>query len=144
MKNKSPSNLSVVQLNDNFISFNNCWRIDKRKINAVFITRQATYRRYPILLGILFFLVALIGNFTICYIIGLIFFLCAYLIKTRYTLRIILDTGEVRPLSSVHKIELEKAKQKIEDIINNSDMDYISKELKSEIHEKNKCSYCWR
>ena len=45
--------------------------------------------------------------------------------RSRYTLRIILETGDIRPLSSTHKNELENIKQKIEDIINNSDMDRI-------------------
>lgn len=125
MKNSSRKNSSIVQVDGYFISLNNCWRIDKRKINAVFVTKHATYRRYPIFLGIFFFIIALIGNFTTCFVIGGALFLTACLMRSRYTLRIILETGEIRPLSSTHKNELENIKQKIEDIINNSDMDRI-------------------
>ena len=85
-----------------------------RNINAVYVTRQATYRRYPIVAAIFFLLIAILADSMILAVIAGLFVLVAYLMKTHYHLRLRLYSGETRPLTSTNREELEEIKQAIE------------------------------
>lgn len=107
-------NTPTVKINNEFAIFNGQWRFEIRKINAVFITRQATYRRYPICSGILFCIIAAAYNSMGFLIAGLLCFLGAYFMKAQYVLRLKTSIGEVRPLSSTNKAQLEEIQKAIE------------------------------
>lgn len=92
----------------------NSWRFYIRNINAIFVTRQATYRRYPIGIAIIFIFIAMIANSYIMLLLSLLFFLTAYLMKTHYHLRIKSYTGECHPLTSTNREELEEIKKAVE------------------------------
>ena len=112
---------SSVQVNQDFILLNNHWRIEKRKISAVFVTRLATYRRYPITTGIILIEIATVSESPICLLTGIAFILLSFLMRVKYVLRIKIDTGEIRPLVSTNKKELEIIQQEIEKAIMNND-----------------------
>lgn len=92
----------------------NSWRFYMRNINAVFVTRQATYRRYPICIAIIFLFIAMLTNSIIMALISLLFILMACLMKTHYHLRIKSYSGESRPLTSTNRQELEDIKSAVE------------------------------
>ena len=92
----------------------NTSRYYMRNINAVYVTRQATYRRYPIVAAIFFLLIAILADSMILAVIAGLFVLVAYLMKTHYHLRLRLYSGETRPLTSTNREELEEIKQAIE------------------------------
>lgn len=92
----------------------NSWRFYIRNINTVFVTRQATYRRYPIGIAILFIFIAMVTNSYVMMFLSLPFILMAYLMKTYYHLRIKSYTGEIHPLTSTNKQELEEIKRAVE------------------------------
>ena len=112
---------SSVQVNQDFILLNNHWRIEKRKISAVFVTRLATYRRYPITTGIILIVIVTVSESPICLLTGIAFILLSFLMRVKYVLRIKIDTGEIRPLVSTNKKELEIIQQEIEKAIMNND-----------------------
>lgn len=117
MKKKIFLNTPTAKIDNEFAIFNNQWRFEIIKINAVFITRQATYKRYPICLGILFCIIAAACNSIGCLITGIFFFFIAYLMKAQYILRLKTNIGEVRPLSSTNKAELEEIQKAIEEAL---------------------------
>lgn len=114
MEKKIFLNTPTIRINSEYATFNNNWRFEIRKINAVFITRQATYRRYPIGLSILFGILAAANCSLTCLILAIVSILIAYLMKTQYILRLKTSIGEVRPLTSTDKAELEEIKKAIE------------------------------
>ncbi|HIZ90974.1 MAG TPA: hypothetical protein H9807_02445 [Candidatus Bacteroides merdavium] len=111
-----------VQVSQDFILLNNHWRIEKRKISAVFVTRLATYRRYPITTGIILLFIAAVSESYICVLMGIAFILSSFLMKTKYILRIKMETGEIRPLMSTNKKELEIIQQEIEKAVMDNNM----------------------
>lgn len=103
-----------VRINNEFIIFNNNWRFETKKVNAVFVAKQATYKRYPICLGLFFLVLAAACSSITCGIIAAFCFLLACLMKAQYVLRLRMDIGEVRPIASPNKSELEDIKKAIE------------------------------
>lgn len=118
MRKDKSEDSRVVRDENNMIILNGQWRLEKRKISAVFVTRCATYRRYPISIGIFFFIIFGISHSVEYFIIGVIFILIACFIRTRYSLRIKMGTGEIRPLTSIHRSELEDIRRDIEKALN--------------------------
>lgn len=114
----------VIVTNDILII--NSWRFHMRDINAIFVTRQATYRRYPICAAILFFIIGAAAKSVIMAIPVLLLVLIALLMKTNYQLRIKLYSGENRPLTSTNRQELENIKRAVEIAL----LDFTSNERK--------------
>ena len=94
-----------------------CYYLDD--INAVFVTKLANYKRYPITLGIFTLLLGLIciKNFTgfgiFCFIGTFGCFFYAYTMKPQYILRLRTRFGEIKPLISADSLELEKIRDAI-------------------------------
>lgn len=106
-------NTAQVKVTSEILIINN-WRFYMRNINAIFVTRQATYRRYPICAAILFCFIAIAAKSVIIGILALFFVLIACLMKTHYHLRIKSYSGESRPLTSTNRQELENIKRAVE------------------------------
>lgn len=98
----------------------NSWRFYIRNINTVFVTKKATYRRYPIGIAILFIFIAMVANSYVMMFLSLPFILMACLMKTYYHLRIKSYTGEIHPLTSTNKQELEEIKRAVEAALMNN------------------------
>lgn len=86
-------------------------------VNAVFISKTANYRRYPICLGLFALLMALSAFYggangfgLSCMLVAGGCFVGAYLMKTRYVLRLRTRFGETRLLTSTDRYELEQIK----------------------------------
>ena len=103
-----------AKITDRYALFNSTWKIEIQRINAVFITRQDTHRGYPIFGGFLFLFIGILSEVSFFHIIALISFFGAVLQRTHYVLRIKMDVGEMRPIKSTHKRELEEIKEAIE------------------------------
>ena len=115
----------TVQVNSEYALFNHQWRFEIKKINGVSVTRLATYKRYPITFGVIFVLIAITSSSVECACIGIFLFIIACLMRPQYVLRIKTGTGEVRPLVSKKRTELEDIKQAIEKaIMHDSYYDY--------------------
>lgn len=86
-------------------------------VNAVFVTRQLNYRRYPIFIGLcMFFITVICGGGTASLVFGIITVLCfiiAICMRTKYVLRLRNRFGETRPLISTNRQELEEIRQAI-------------------------------
>lgn len=104
---------AYAKVTNEYVLFNGTWKIDIRKINAVFITKQAGNRHHYILLGLFILLIGLISDSTIFLITGVISIVGAILMKSNYMLRLKIDTGEIRPIKSTNKRELEDIKEAI-------------------------------
>ncbi|MCD8137414.1 MAG: DUF6232 family protein [Parabacteroides gordonii] len=81
-------------------------------VNAVFVTKKVNHRKYPITLGILNLLGGSIsldissGFATFCFTVALICFIIAFLMRTKYILRLRTRFGENIPLISTNQSEL--------------------------------------
>ena len=81
-------------------------------MNAVLVTKKVNHRKYPITLGILNLLGGSIsldissGFATFCFIVALICFIIAFLMRTKYILRLRTRFGENIPLISTNQSEL--------------------------------------
>ncbi len=104
-----------VKITDEYAIFNPNWKVNIKDVNAIFITRQATNRRYPILLALFCFITGGLSEITYFYIAGFFCLVWAFiLIKTRYLLRIKIGRGEIRPIYSTNIHELEDIKEAME------------------------------
>lgn len=85
-----------------------------KEINGVFISKEQNFRRYPIFAAIVFVILALtIGHWSLWFLtVGCIAW--AVLMRTQYILRIKVGLGEIRPLKSTNRGELEIIKEAIE------------------------------
>lgn len=103
-----------VKITDEYAIFNSNWKVNMEDVNAIFVTRQETNRRYPILLALLCFIIGGLSEITFFLIAGFFCLVWAFLIKTRYLLRIKTGTGEIRPIYSTNIRELEDVKAAME------------------------------
>ena len=108
---------NYVRAEHDFIIINEQIRINKNRIVAIIITKQANSRRYPIFFGVIFLLISAISSSSVCLIISLLLFGLAILMRTKYALRIRTESGEIRPLASTNRSELEQIRDYIEKII---------------------------
>lgn len=89
-----------------------------KEINSAIVTKQQNYRRYPTLGAILSIGPALYTNSLGLWIIFICFIVAAILMKPTYALRLKMGLGEVRPLKSKNKEELETVRTVIQEAIN--------------------------
>lgn len=101
-------------ITNEYVAFNSSWKIDIKRVCAVFITKQADNRHHCILIGLFILIIGAISESTAILIIGLLCIIGAILMKATYMLRLKMDTGEIRPLKSKNKNELEEIKSAIE------------------------------
>lgn len=104
---------AYAKVTNEYVLFNGTWKIDIQKINAVFITKQVNNRHHYILIGLFILLTGFIFESTLLIITGLLFCIGAIFIKSNYMLRLKIDTGEIRPIKSTNKRELEDIKEAI-------------------------------
>lgn len=122
----------IVQENQDFILLDNHWKIKKNDISAVFITKLATYKRYPITAGVIFILIAASCSSLICGLLGIVCILSSFFMKAKYVLRIKINTGEIRPLVSTNKVELETIRKEIEKAVMSNSTDFFKPVSKEE------------
>lgn len=103
-----------VKITNEYAIFNSSWKVDIKKVNAVFVTRQETNRRYPIISGISCLLIGVMSGLSFFFVSGFFCLVWLLLIKTRYTLRIKTGNGEIRPIQSTNVRELKDIKTAIE------------------------------
>lgn len=113
-QNKVYLNTENVVVTSDILLINRTWRFNMDKINAVFVTRQANYRRYPIFIAIICLVVTIVAASIVAGAFSLLCIVIAYFMKTKYVLRVISHAGEIKPLISTNKQELEAIKQAIE------------------------------
>lgn len=113
-QNKVYLNTENVVVTSDILLINRTWRFNMDKINAVFVTRQANYRRYPIFIAIICLVVTIVAASIVAGAFSLLCIVIAYFMKTKYVLRVISHAGEIKPLISTNKQELEEIKQAIE------------------------------
>ena len=103
----------TTKVTDECVIFGSTWKICLNDIVAVFVTKQASYRRYVIFPGVVCLLIGIGVPLMLCF--SVIFFLCAVIMRPRYILRIKTGTGigEIRPLNSYNKSELNDIKDAI-------------------------------
>ncbi|WP_405371894.1 DUF6232 family protein [Phocaeicola sp.] len=88
-------------------------------VNAVYVSKRANYRRYPITFGVLSFFFGLLmvgesmGVALFFFLCGLIMLIVAIRMKTQYALRLRIGWGETIPLISTDPYELEEIRKAI-------------------------------
>lgn len=88
-------------------------------VNAVYVSKRANYRRYPITFGVLSFFFGLLmvgesmGIALFFFLCGLIMLIVAIRMKTQYALRLRIGWGETIPLISTDPYELEEIRKAI-------------------------------
>lgn len=103
-------------------------------INAVYVSKRANYRRYPITFGVFSFLLGIFmmgGSVEVAlffFLCGIAMFVVAVRMKTQYALRLRIGLGETIPLTSTDSYELEEIRKAIWDSKNSLEEDVKEKE----------------
>ena len=113
-----------VKVTEKSVIFNKSYKIDIKDISSVIVTKQESKRRYLIAAGLFSLLIGIIvgaigcSQATLFIMVGLIFICMIFFEKRKYTLRVNMGLGEVRPIISYSENELLQIKDAMERAMN--------------------------
>lgn len=113
-----------VKVTEKSVIFNKSYKININDISSVIVTKQESKRRYLIAAGLFSLLIGIVFGAigynlaTLFIMIGIISICMIFIEKRKYTLRVKIGLGEVRPIISYSENELLQIKDAMERAMN--------------------------